>query len=146
MTYTGMVAPFGMIVTENSTVSQTAPIRIRGSAVEAASGSTAHSRYQGWITGLSSTNAPSAMPRPSTGLIRRCQHCHMMISAMIEPMAVPTGCMTSRAAWVWSPRPSSRPASPAPTPSVVDTDRKDRTEPGAPSAATHPTPTPASAV
>ena len=43
---------------------------------------------------------------------------------------MPTGCVTSSAAWVWSPRPSSRPIWPAPTPNSVDSDRKDSTLPG----------------
>ena len=84
MTNGGIVEPLGMIVTENITVSHTLAFRYRGSGVDAASGTIAHSRYQGWMTGLSSTNAPIAMASPSTGSSRRCQHCHMITNAMTE--------------------------------------------------------------
>ena len=82
MTNVGIVEPLGMIVTEKITVSHTLAVRYRGSVVAAASGTIAHSRYQGWMTGLSSTKAPIAMARPSTGSRRRCQHCHMITNAI----------------------------------------------------------------
>ena len=47
ITYTGIVAPFGMIVTENNTVRAIVALRYLGSAVAAANGNAAYSRYHG---------------------------------------------------------------------------------------------------
>lgn len=135
-------APLGIKITLTNDEKAIAGIRKMGRVAHAASGITAHSRYQGCTTGKSRTIAPSETPSAPTGWIRPTRTAISMRTVMKAAISDAIGRVRLSTAVVWSPRPSRTPARPVPSPSNVGIDIQLRTSVAVPSVWVQPMPSP----